>query len=88
MAVDFDPPPIYDPVVEDKLMSNNWQAWQEYSWQTLTSYINKNGFFLPPMTTAQRNELQSPVNGQMFYNTDLNKAQLFEGGAWKTIVTV
>lgn len=89
MAVDFDPPPTYDALItKTGMMSDSWSAHSQYSWQTLTSYITKDGFFLPPVTTAQRDALQSPTDGQIIYNTTLQKAQLREGGSWKTFVTV
>jgi len=87
MALDFESPPVYDAVTRDK-MSETWQAWHSTSWQTLTSYLSSFGMFLPPLTTAQRDSIQTPVDGQMIYNSTLGKAQLREAGAWKTFVTV
>ena len=40
---------------------------------------------LPRMTTAQRDALTA-VNGMMIYNTTLNKVQVYEGGAWASVI--
>jgi hypothetical protein len=42
-------------------------------------------FRLPSFTTVQKNTI-SAVNGDMIYDTDLNKAQVYENGAWTNLV--
>ena len=42
-------------------------------------------FRLPSFTTVQKNTI-SAVNGDMVYDTDLNKAQVYENGAWTNLV--
>jgi len=40
---------------------------------------------LTRMTTAQRDALTA-VNGMILYNTTLNKVQVYEGGAWASVI--
>ena len=40
------------------------------------------GVIMPRMTTADRNNISSPTNGEMIYNTDTNKFQGRANGAW------
>lgn len=40
---------------------------------------------LPRMTTAQRDALTA-VNGMILYNSTLNKVQVYEGGAWASVI--
>lgn len=42
-------------------------------------------FRLPSFTTTQKNAL-SPGNGDMIYDSTLNKAQVYENGAWANLV--
>ena len=42
-------------------------------------------FRLPSFTTTQKNALSS-VNGDMVYDSTLNKAQVYENGAWASLV--
>ena len=84
MANDFDQFPVYDPVVKDNssFMSEIWIGSLTYFWQNLVGYLSQFGIFLPQLTTAQRDQIQSPVNGQMIYNTTLDTAQYFKAGVW------
>lgn len=84
MANDIDQPPLYDPLTKlrpDK-MSDIWVDWFATFYQTLISYLTQGGLFLPQLTTAQRDALQSPINGQMIYNTTVGSAQYFKAGTW------
>jgi hypothetical protein len=40
------------------------------------------GVIMPRMTTAQRNAIASPTNGEMVYDTDLNKFYGYANGVW------
>jgi hypothetical protein len=42
-------------------------------------------FRLPSFTTTEKNAL-SAINGDMVYDSTLNKAQVYEGGAWASLV--
>jgi hypothetical protein len=88
MAVDFDGFPFYDDLIKkdsDK-MSDVWSNNLATFLQTLTEYLNQYGIFVPRLTTAQRNTIQAPVDGQLIYNTSLNKFQGRESGVWVNLV--
>lgn len=78
----------YDPLIKGKSdkMSEVWIASLSAFIDTLNSYITPFGFLTPQLTTAQRNAIQSPVNGQIIYNTTTNKFQGFENGAWANLI--
>lgn len=85
MSNDFDEFPLYDPVTKGSKvlpMSDSWRDSLATFWQTLTSYLTQNGIMLPQLTTAQRDAIQTPQNGQMIYNTTLGSAQYFKAGTW------
>jgi hypothetical protein len=99
MASDFDNFPTYDPINKPGsiYMSGIWSDFLSTFMQTLQGYLSKNGIFIPQLTTAQRDALISPVEGQMIYLTDViagppRTAELqiwlvaADVGAWVTIV--
>ncbi len=43
---------------------------------------------LPEYTTTQRNDLDSPQNGQMIYNSTTNRVEIRQNGAWVYITNV
>lgn len=43
---------------------------------------NQTPFRLATFTTAQRNAISTPLNGDMIYNTDTNKFQGYANGSW------
>ena len=89
----MDLPPLYDPLTKpmrgNNYLADAWRDWFATFIQTLTTYLSSNGIFLPNLTTAQRDALQSPANGQMIYNIDsaVQAPQVFQNGAWKTFTT-
>lgn len=88
MANDLDQLNYYDPLIkgkEDK-MSEVWIANIAALIQTLQGYLTQFGMLAPQITTDQRNSIQVPVNGQLIYNTTLNKFQGYENGAWVNLV--
>jgi hypothetical protein len=89
MANDIDTPPLYDILTKLKVdkMSDVWVDWFATFYQTLIEYLSQNGIFVPKLTAAQRNAIQTPVEGQMIYNTDIPAPQIFQNGAWKTFTT-
>lgn len=83
MSIDFDQFPINDPIIKQGgQISNVWSRSMAVFFQTLISYLTSGGIFLPQLTTAQRDDLQSPTNGQMIYNTTLGTAQYYKAGVW------
>lgn len=84
MATDFDQFPVYEEIVKGMKMSSVWTTAMSTFFQNLIGYLSQYGIFIPNMNTAQRNTIQSPVNGQMIYNTDTGNFQGFQAGAWKT----
>jgi len=84
MANDLDQFPFYDALIKsgsDK-MSDIWIGSLSTFFQSLIGYLSQNGIFFPQLTTAQRNEILSPIPGQVIYNTTLNTAQYFKNGTW------
>lgn len=43
------------------------------------------GMVMPRMTTTQRNAIASPANGEMVYDTDLNKFYGYANNAWTAL---
>ncbi len=85
MAQDFDAFPLYDPLVKDddsRKMSNVWTDFMGAFYMNLIGYLTQNGIMFPKLTTAQRDAIHSPVNGQVIYNTTIDSAQYFKAGSW------
>lgn len=93
MATDFDIFPVYDPLTLDgDYMSDNWILSMSTFIQTLQEYLTQYGVLTPNLTTAERNEIQSPRLGQLIYNTTTNELQVWQikvgTAAWRAITTV
>ncbi len=87
MAISFDNFPLYDPIADPKGgLSSTWSDNLSSFTGTLKSYLSETGIFVPQVTTALRDKIQSAVNGQLIYNTTTNKFQGFENGAWVNLV--
>lgn len=88
MANQIDQLPYYDPLVKANgvYMADVWIAALSSLIDTLNGYMSQFGFLAPQLTTAQRDLIQSPVNGQIIYNTTLNKFQGFENSAWANLI--
>lgn len=93
MAQDFDNFPLYDDLLKtdekgklSNKMSDLWVAFVATFTQNLTGYLSQNGIFVPRVTTAQRDDLQNVMGGQLIYNTSLEKFQGYENGAWVNLV--
>lgn len=84
MANNIDQLNYYDPLVQQKenRMSEVWIANFSAFIQTLQGYLTQYGMLIPQVTTSERNSIQSPVNGQMIYNTDTATAEYFKAGVW------
>ena len=80
--------PYYDPLIKGKndKMGEVWIAALSAHIDTLNGYITPFGFLAPQLTTAQRDSIQSPVNGQIIYNTTLDKFQGFQSGSWQNLI--
>lgn len=101
MTNQIDQLPYYDPLLKNsnQKMSEVWIAQVTSLIDTLNGYLSEFGMFIPKLTTAQRDSIQSPVEGQLIYNTDaipgppvtaqLQVWQLKAGvAAWRVITTV
>jgi hypothetical protein len=90
MSTDFDGPPIYDYLTKDvnkvnkDYMSNIWCDYWSTFYNTLVSYINSYGVFIPNRTQAEINSIQQPMIGQMIYNTSIDAPQIYTSTGWKT----
>jgi hypothetical protein len=84
MANDFDQFPVYDDLVKGGTlkMSDVWTDFIATFYMNLIGYLTQGGILLPQLTTAQRDALQNPQNGQMIYNTTIGSAQYFKAGTW------
>lgn len=84
MTNQIDQFPYYDPLVKKQTekMDEIWIAAMSAFIETLNGYLSSFGMFMPQLTTDQRNSIQSPVNGQLIYNTTINSAQYFQNGVW------
>jgi len=93
MAVDLDLPPLFDPLLKNKndLMSDIWVGWLSVLLDNLVGYMSSLGFFIPNVTTEQRDEIITPQLGQLIYNTDNNELEVWQiktgVGAWRSINT-
>lgn len=100
MATDFDDFPIYDALIRSgtRYMSEEWVSSMSTFFQTLITYLKQTGIFIPVLTTAQRDAIQSPQEGQMIYNIDAiisptRTAQIqiwqvkADVGAWRIVTT-
>ena len=86
MANDFDQFPLYDPLLKENTdkMSDVWVGSISTFFQTLIGYLTSFGVFIPLVTTTERDNIATPVNGQMIYNTDTDTFQGYQAGSWKT----
>ncbi len=89
MANDFDEFPLYDHVIKKNqlILSDVWIESLATFYQTLIGYLTQAGIFMPVLTTAQRDDLLSPQNGQMIYNSTIDEFQGYKAGAWVTFTT-
>lgn len=89
MAVSFNQPPINDPFVNKNngKLTGISSSWLSTFFETLVQYLSETGIFLPVLTTAQRDDIQTPKNGQMIYNSTAAAPQIYQGGVWRTFTT-
>lgn len=100
MAADFDGPPLYDPLTKQSkdYLSDVYISWISTFVDTLIGYLGQYGILIPRLTTAQRDSIQSPVEGQLIYNTDATigpprtaQVQVWQVkvgiGAWRNVTT-
>ena len=80
MANDFDLPPLYDELTKLKpdYLSDVWVSWWSTFLDDLKSYISQYGLLPPNLTTAQRDTIQSPQNGQTIYNITIDSLQYYK----------
>jgi len=88
MANSIDQLNYYDDLVKrhSLKMSEEWISQISSFIDTLNGYLTPFGILVPRLTTEQRDSIQSPEDGQLIYNTTLNKFQGRESGAWVNLV--
>lgn len=86
MAISFDTPPVYDPIVDkDGKLTPSWQGWFATFYNTMISYLGESGLQLPTLSTAERDKILNPQNGLMIFNQTISEPQIFIGGTWRNI---
>jgi hypothetical protein len=87
-ARSFDEFPLKDPIAKkDGRLSDLWVGSLSSFYQTLIYYITAFGITPPNLTTAQRNTITAPQNGQMIYNTTIDAPQFYQvsSKSWRTM---
>jgi hypothetical protein len=93
MANSIDQLNYYDDLVRygSLKMSDEWISQISSFIDVLVGYLQPYGILIPQLTTTQRGEIQSPVLGQMIYNTDTDEVQVWQikasVAAWRVITT-
>ena len=94
MASQIMPPPFKDAVIKEQpksLFSDTWAKWTSLLSDVVGNYFvsarDANGrsfplFFVPSLTTTQRNALQNVQNGAVIYNVTVHKFQGYANGTW------
>jgi hypothetical protein len=89
MANNFDEFPLFDDLLKPGTgkMSDIWVGIMSNFFQNLIGYLTQFGIMLPLLTTAQRDQIQSPSNGQTIYNTTVDAPQFYQTSStsWRTI---
>jgi hypothetical protein len=94
MANSIDQLNYYDPLVKthSTKMSEEWISQMSSFIDVLNGYLTPFGILTPQVTTEQRDSIQSPVLGQLIYNTSTNELQVYQIkigiAAWRAITTV
>lgn len=101
MANSIDQLNYYDDLVKPNSlkMSEEWVSQISSFIDVLVGYLQPYGMLIPIVTTEQRDEIQSPVEGQLIYNLDATagtprSAELqvwqvkADVAAWRTVTTV
>jgi hypothetical protein len=77
------PNPLNKAPVDAPVDSWVWKTW----FSTLSTILTPVGFFIPKLTTTQRDALPSPQAGQLIYNTTTNKLNVYTT-AWEQVTSV
>jgi hypothetical protein len=87
MALSFDTPPIYDPIVDEKgRLKESWQGWFATFYNTMIGYLTQNGIQLPVLKEEdERDKILNPTNGLMIFNKKTNEPQIYINGSWRNI---
>ncbi len=73
MARDLDNFPTYDPIIKDEIyLSPVWADFMATFIESLREYLTQHGIFMPSITLAERDAIQTPQEGQIIYVSDAN----------------
>lgn len=87
MANSLDLFPLDDNITQGSTgkLNASWRDFFATFNQNLSEYLGEFGITPPTLTTAQRDSIKSPSNGQMIYNTTVHSMQYFKNGTWASI---
>lgn len=92
-AASIDQFPYYDPLIKgtDLKISEVWMAQMSYFVDTLNGYLTQYGMIVPRLNQTAINSIQSPIVGQLVYNTTVDALQVYQvkagTPAWRSITT-
>jgi hypothetical protein len=86
MAIDFDAPPINDPIIDqDGMMDDNWRLWFNDLQQNISSYLSKYAIQVPEITTVERDAIMNQSDRLFIKNSTTGTYQMREAGVWKNV---
>lgn len=79
--------PIHEPIVDKNgYITGSWRQILPQLANFISEHVSQLGHFTPNITTSERNQIQSPKNGTVVEDTDLDSTLIYKAssGTWKT----